>query len=160
MCHDLKPIADRSEVMCYDLKRLKFGLFVTFHDLSPITRGEKVVGYGLEGLKIGKKVMYHDPKPIADRSEVIYYDFEPIADRSKMMFHDFEPITDRVEVMSHHFEAVANRSERMVKTLVILPKTMLSRLGIFDASLPQGRACAVRKSLMRRRPVPFQKLNC
>ena len=143
MCHDLKPIADRSEVMCYDQKRLKFGLFVIFHDLSPITRGEKVVGYGLEGLKIGKKVVCHDLKPIADRSEVMYY--------------DFEPITDRVGVMSHHFEAVANRSERMVKTLVILPRVMLSRLGIFDASPPQGRACAVRKSLMRRRPVPFQK---
>ena len=107
MCHDLKAIADRSKVMYYDQKRLKFGLFVIFHDLSPITRGEKDVGYGLEGLKIGKKVICNDLKPIADRSEVICY--------------DFEPITDRVEVTSHHFEAVANRSERMAKTFVILP---------------------------------------
>lgn len=134
MCHDLKPIADRSEVMCYDQKRLKFGLFVIFHDLSPITREEKVVGYGLEGLKIGKKVICHDLKPIADRLEVICC--------------DFEPIMDRVEVMSHHFEAVANRSERMVKTLVILPKLCC-----------QGLAFSMRP-LRRAGPVPCGNQLC
>ena len=64
------------------------------------------------------------------------HDLKPIVDRSKMMCYDFQPITDRVEVMNHHLESVANRSERMVKTFVILPKVMLSRLGIFDASPP------------------------
>ena len=113
--------------MCYDLKRLKFGLFVIFHDQIPITNGEKVVGYGLGGLKIRKKVICRDLKPIADSLEVICY--------------DFEPIMDRVEVMNHHLEAVANRSERMVKTLVMLSKALLSRLGIFDASPPSAGLC-------------------
>ena len=33
---------------------------------------------------------------------------------------------------------------------------IMSMLGNFDASLPCVRVCAVRKPLMRRRPLPFQ----
>lgn len=84
-------------------------------------------------------------------------DLKPITDRSVVMSYDFEPVTDRVEVKNHHFEAVTNRPERMTKTFVLLTIIVLSRLGIFDASPPSGRACAVRKTPMRKRRVPFQK---
>lgn len=84
------------------------------------------------------------------------HDLKPIADRSEVMSYEFEPITDRVEVKNHHFEAVTNRLERMMKTFVLLTIIVLSKLGIFDASLPLGRACAVRKTPMLKRHVPFQ----
>ena len=142
MCHDLKPIADRSKVMCYDQKHLKFGLFVSFLDLKPILNRLQVAECGSKGLKIGKKVVCRDLKPIVDRSEVMNY--------------DFEPVTDRVEVMNHHFEAVTDMLERMMKTFVLLTIKVLSRLGIYDASLPPGRACVVRKTPMRKRHVPLQ----
>ena len=83
-------------------------------------------------------------------------DLKPIADRSVVMSYDFEPVTDRVEVKNHHFEAVTNRLERMMKTFVSLTIIVLSRLGIYDASPPSGRACAVRKTPMRKRHVPLQ----
>jgi hypothetical protein len=73
------------------------------------------------------------------------------------MSYDFEPVTDRVEVKNHHFEAVTNRLERMMKTFVSLTIIVLSRLGIFDAPLPLGRACVVRKTPIWKRHVPFQK---
>ena len=82
---------------------------------------------------------------------------KPIADRSEVMSYDFEPVTDRVEVKNHHFEAVTNRPERMMKTFVLLTIIVLSRLGIYDAPLPPGRACAVRKTPIWKRHVPFQK---
>ena len=89
MSHDFKPIADRSKVMYYDQKQLKFGLFDLFLDLKPILNRLQVTECGSKGLKIRKKVMC--------------YDFEPIADRSEVMCCDFEPITDRVKMMDHHF---------------------------------------------------------
>ena len=142
MCHDLKPFPDRSKVMCYDQKQLKFALFVLFLDLKPILNRLQVAECGSKGLKIGKKVVCRDLKPIVDRSEVMNY--------------HFEPVTDRVEVMNHHFEAVTDMLERMMKTFVLLTIIVLSRLGIFDASPPLGRACAVRKTPMRKRHVPIQ----
>ena len=83
-------------------------------------------------------------------------DLKPITDRSEVMSYDFEPVTDRVEVKNHHFDAVTNMLERMMKTFVSLTIIVLSRLGIYDASPPPGRACAVRKTPMRKRHVPLQ----
>ena len=84
------------------------------------------------------------------------HDLKPITDRSVVMSYEFEPVTDRVEVKNLHFEAVTNKLERMTKTFVLLTTIVLSRLGIFDAPPPPGRACAVRKTTMRKRHVSFQ----